>query len=286
MVVVPVDTKVPVNNLIVVADMHMNCRLGLCPPGPIPLDDGGEYVPSRLQRTVWAWWEEFWGEWVPEVCRGEPFAVVVNGDAIDGGAHHGNSTHISANLSDQERMAEMVLRPVVELCEGRYYHIRGTEAHAGTSGADEERLAEKLGAIPDEEGRRARWELWARVGRGLAHIMHHIGIAGSLAYETSAIQKELEQAFVEAARWADEPPDVVVRSHRHRNAETRIQTAKGFATACTTASWQLKTPLAHRIPSARQTRPQVGGTLVRCGNEDTYTRHRLWKIDRPKVEIV
>ena len=277
-------SKLRVPNLVVVSDLHVVSHLGLCTAAPFVMDEGGEYHASALQRKVWAWWEEFWGEWVPLVCRGEPFAVALNGDAVDGGAHHGNTNHITADLGDQQKLAVAILKPVVEACEGRYYHIRGTEAHAGQSGVDEERLASALGAVPDPDGRRARWELWIRVGRGLVHLTHHIGTAGSLAYETTAIHKELEQAFVEAARWSDEPPDVVVRSHRHRNAETRIQTSKGFATSCTTAGWQLKTPLAHRIAGARQTQPQIGGSLVRCGDEDIYTRHRLWKLDRPTVE--
>jgi len=277
----------PISNLIVISDQHCGCRFGLCPPGPVALDGGGTYWPSRLQKIVYGWWETFWGVWVPQVTRGEPFAVVNNGDAIDG-KHHGSVTQVSQNLSDQRRIALALLKPVVELCEGRYYHIRGTEAHVGPSGQEEETLAEELGAKPDAEGNHARWELWFKLGAksepGLVHIMHHIGTAGSLAYETTAVQKEMEQSFVEAGRWNDEIPDVIVRSHRHRNVETRIQSYKGFATACTTAGWQLKTPFVYKVAGARQTQPQIGGTLVRAGDEDVYTRHKLWKIDRPAIE--
>jgi hypothetical protein len=179
-----------------------------------------------------------------------------------------------------------MLAPIVEACEGRYYHIRGTEAHVGQSGQEEERLAGELGAIPDSDGRHARWELWLEIGAGLVHLSHHIGTAGSLAYETSAVHKELEQAYVEAARWQNRPPDVIVRSHRHRNVETRIQTYHGFATACTTAGWQAKTPFVYKIAGGRQTLPQIGGTLVRAGDEDVFTRHRLWNLARPKTEVV
>jgi hypothetical protein len=218
------------------------------------------------------------------VTRGEPFAVVLNGDAVDG-KHHKAVTQVSQNLTDQARIAKMVLQPVVEACEGRYYHLRGTESHVGASGQDEERLAEELNAIPDEDGRYARWELWIEIGVGLIHLTHHIGTAGSLAYETTAVHKELEQSFVEAARWGDRHPDVVIRSHRHRNVETRIQTANGFATACTTAGWQAKTPFVYKIVGGRQTLPQIGGTLVRSGDEDVYTRHALWNLKRPKAEV-
>ncbi len=272
----------PINNLIVVSDLHCGCRLGLCPP-EVKLDEDATYTHTPLQADVWKRWGEFWGTWVPTVTKGEPFSVVLNGDALDG-VHHRAVTQVSQNLTDQARIARKVLKPIVELCEGRFYHLRGTEAHVGPSGQEEERLAEELGAIPDGSGRFARWELWIEIGMGLVHLSHHIGTAGSLAYETTAVHKELEQAFVESARWGERHPDVIVRSHRHRNVETRIQTAHGFATACTTAGWQGKTPFVYKIAGGRQTQPQVGGTLVRSDDNDIYTLHRLWNLKRPTAE--
>ena len=277
--------KRPINNIIVVSDLHCGCQLGLSSADGVSMDDGGTYLPSKLQMKVKAMWDEFWGEWVPMVCRKEPFAVVVNGDAIDG-VHHGSKTQISQNLTDQRKLAEKILYPVVQACEGRYYHIRGTEAHVGKSAEEEESLAKSLGARPDDEGRYARWELWVMIGNALAHITHHIGTCGSMAYETSSPQKELEQLYVEAARWGERPPDVIVRSHRHRNVETRIQTKRGFATACVTAGWQLKTPFVFKVAGGRVTQPQIGGSLVRYGDEDVYTRHKIWEVKRPKAEIV
>jgi hypothetical protein len=275
--------KQKINNLIVVSDLHCGCQFGLC-EGQVSLDGGGIYTESAIQNDIRQRWYEFWDSWVPQVTKGEPFAVVCNGDAIDG-SHHNSTTQISHNLTDQGKIAKAILKPIVELCEGRYYHIRGTEAHVGQSGQEEERLAMELGAIPDSDGRYARWELWLEVGVGLVHLSHHIGTAGSLAYETSAVHKELEQAYVEAARWQNRPPDVIVRSHRHRNVETRIQTYHGFATACTTAGWQAKTPFVYRIAGGRQTLPQIGGTLVRSGDEDVFTSHWLWNLDRLKTEV-
>ncbi len=104
-------------------------------------------------------------------------------------------------------------------------------------------------------------------------------------YESTALMRELTEAYVESGRWGDEPPDVVIRSHRHRNAEVRVQTRKVFATVATTAGWQLKTPFTYKISGARMARPQIGGTVVRCGDEDIYTRHRVWDLKRPKEEI-
>ena len=205
----------------------------------------------------------------------------MNGDALDG-VHHGSTTQWSQNLGDQEEMAIGILQPVVAACDGRYYHIRGTEAHSGKSSTEEERLAKALGAIPNDEGQHARYELWAHIGAGLAHLSHHVGTAGSLACETGALTRELSEAYVEAGRWNNEIPDVICRSHRHRNSEVRIQTYKGFATIFTTPAWQLKTPFTYKIAGARQATPQIGGSVIRCGDEDVYTRHFVRTVSRPK----
>lgn len=274
-----------INNLVVVSDLHCGCQMGLCPAGGVKLDDGGRYSPNTLQLRLWQWWREFW-EKVPQLCRHEPYAVVVNGEAIDG-VHHNAVTQITHNLKDQENVAVKVLAPIAP--KGLLYFIRGTEAHSSASGQCDERVAERLGAVADDEGRFSRWEIRLRIGFGLVHLAHHIGTSGSMAYETSAIMKELEQIYVECARWGHEVPDVVVRSHRHRNAETRVRIRKdnrpGFATSCTTAGWQLKTPFAYRVAGARRTQPQIGGTIVRCGDEEIYTRHEIWDLEPPAIEI-
>jgi hypothetical protein len=100
-----IDGNAP--NLIIFSDTHLGCKLGLCHPDGIELDDGGRYIPSKLQRSVWQWWEEFWGEWVPRVTRGEPYDVVLNGDAIEG-VHHNATTPISHNIGEQIKLAEKV----------------------------------------------------------------------------------------------------------------------------------------------------------------------------------
>jgi hypothetical protein len=273
----------PCNNLVVVSDLHCGCRLGLCPPEPIPLDDGGSYCASHLQLKVWSMWREFWDEWIPEASHHEPYSVLLNGDCLDGN-HHNSTTQVSHNTGDQAKIARMILEPIRDKCQGRLYVVRGTEAHVGPSGVEEERLAETLGAIPDEDGRHARYELWARVGKGLVHAMHHVGTTGSSHYESSAVLKELTESYAQAGRNRLDPPDVVVRSHRHRHIEVRVPTKLGYGISFVTAAWQLRTPFAYRVPGGRVTTPQIGGSLIRQGDADLYTRHWVRDIGRsPEV---
>lgn len=274
------------NNLIVVSDTHCGCRLGLCPPSPVALDDGGTYVASDFQHKMWAMWVEFWEVWVPRVTHGEPYDVAHNGDAIDG-VHHRSTTQISQNYQDQLKIAQAVLTPVAQACRargGQYFHIRGTSAHVGESGVYEEMLAESLGAIPNAERQFARYDLWKRVGSALVHLMHHVGTTSSSAHEASAVNAELTAEYVEAARWGQEPPDFIVRSHRHRSIAVDLNSAKGYAAAIVTPGWQGKTPFAWKIAGARVSAPQFGGILIRQGDEEFHYRRRVWSMERSAEE--
>lgn len=273
-----------INNIVVVSDIHAGCQLALCPPSGVRLDEGGDYRPSPFQQKLWDMWSEFWGKVVPSYTHGEPFAVVFNGDAIDG-VHHNSTTQVTHNMTDQVRIAMAILAPVVDQCEGRYYHVRGTEAHVGKSAEHEETLAEQLGAIP-YKGQFARNDLWIRVGGGLIHLLHHIGSTGSLAYETTALMKELSESYVEAARWGRRPPDMIVRSHRHRYVDLSIPTGNGKARAVVTPAWQGKTPFCWKIPGARLATPMFGGIVIRWAAEsDTlYIREKVWTVEPSEVE--
>jgi len=273
-----------VRNIIVVSDTHFGCQLGLMPP-EFTLDNGQTVRQSPLQRKLWTMWEHFWLEWVPEVTRGEPYIIVHNGDVVDG-VHHGSVTQITQNITDQVRMAVETLKPIVTAPKvAGYYHIRGTEAHVGKSAQTEEGIARALGAVPDEIKNHARWEMYFRLNKALIHFSHHIGSTQSAAYESTAVYKELIESYTESGRWKDEPPDVVVRSHRHRHFEVRISTDKGYGISMVTPAWQLKTPFVHRLALGRTGQPQVGGCLIRTGDEDAvYTRFKVWRIERTREE--
>lgn len=277
--------EIQTNNLIVVSDLHCGDQMGLCPDKGCQLDQGGWYTPNTIQRKVWDYWNEFWCEWVPMVTRKEPYCVVVNGDALEG-QHHGSTHQISPNKAIQLKLAYDILSPIAQSkkCQALYM-IRGTEAHVGPSAEQEESLAKSLGSVPDPDtGTYSRFELWKRVGTGLVHILHHIGTTGSAAYEATAVNKELTEEFNEAARWREEPPAVIVRSHRHRCIETRIPTARGYGIAIVTPAWQAKTPFSYRIPGGRLAPPQFGGVLVRTGDEELYVRSKVWAIQRSPAE--
>lgn len=281
--------KKVVRNLVVVSDTHCGCKLALHPLEYSRLDDGGRYAPSDFQLQMLDHWNTFWNEWVPMVTHGESYDVVHNGDIIEG-THHRASTPISHNHVDQSRIATAMLKPVVERARkmgGRYFQIRGTEAHVGESAKYEEMLAKELGAVPNKAGQYARWDLWKFVGDKdgpLVHLLHHIGTTGSAAHEASAVNAELTAEYVEAARWQRTPPDFVVRSHRHRSIAVDLNSSRGYAAAIVTPAWQGKTPFTWKIPGARVSEPQFGGIIVRQGDEEFHYRRKVWSVDRSETE--
>jgi hypothetical protein len=275
-----------VRNVIVISDTHAGCQLAVCPP-KVKLDSGGTYEQSKLQAKLWDYWNFFWNQWVPQVTKHEPYIIVHNGDAIDG-KHHDSVTQITQNITDQISIAYALLDPIVHAknCAG-YYHIRGTEAHSGKSGQAEEGLAKSLKAKKDEIGNYARWELWMKLNGCLIHFSHHIGTTQSANYEYTAPYKEYIESLTDAARWHNQPPDVIVRSHRHRAIETRVATENGYGISLVTPSWQLKTPFSYRVSLGRNSMPQIGGVLIRHGNEDSvFTRSKVWNIKRPQEVVI
>ena len=273
------------NNLVVISDLHCGCQMGLCPPEGVKLDGGGHYHPSIIQQKMMTMWREFWNVFVPQVTHGEPYDVCVNGDAIDGRKHQ--SSRFTDNLADQRRVAESVILPIADKCQ-RLFMVRGTGAHVGPESEDEETMARNLGAVANSAGQYARPELWIRVGDALVHLMHHIGTTGVSSYETTAVHRELVESFNESARWSEEPPNFVIRSHRHRFSSTQINGMKGgkhvMFTAAVTPAWQAKTAYAYKIAGARIAPPQFGGLIVRQGDEEAHLRPRVWHIERAEVE--
>jgi hypothetical protein len=272
-------------NIVVINDIHAGCRMGLSPL-TVKLDGGGDYLASDFQSYLWARWREFWTDWVPHVTKGEPYDLCINGDVVDG-VHHGSTTQISHNLGDQAEIAMTLLRPIVKNAE-RYFHIRGTEAHVGPSGVEEERIARELGATPDANGNYARWDMLHEItgpdGKPrYVHFTHHISPHSSGQSEVGALGRELNDMYNESGRWGKAPADVLVRGHRHRYSQIPMVGDRGLQICVVSPGWQGKTPFTYRLSGARMALPQFGGIVVRAGDEGLYVRAKVWTIEEQAV---
>jgi len=270
------DRPVPV---VAVSDLHVGCEMALMPREGWLRDGGNRVMPSKLQRVLCDWWDEAWA-WVDRETGGE-FDVVVNGDLIEG-VHHRATTPWSANIGVQRACCEHLLQPIRERAR-RLYVIRGTEAHVGQSGEDDEAIAKTIKADrPNGSGNYSNWEMFYRMGDGaLAHFAHHISTSSSPFSETSALLREQVGGYVEAGRWGDEPASVYVRSHRHICSGIWHPSRHGITSTVTTPAWQLKTPYVHKI-SARMSQPQIGLVLLLVGDNGPYVKPWVRHIERPE----
>lgn len=254
------------------SDFHTGCKLAIMPREGIVLDEGNFIGPSPQQVKLNDILDDFTTRHVQKALgRNGKYVVVFVGDVVDG-VHHNALTLWSNNLYDQRRAAVQLLKPIVNHpnCVA-YFHIRGTECHVGGSSNDEEQVAKDLGAIPDERGNHARYELWLDVQGWLMHFMHHIGATGNLSTETNALTKELVEGFGHSAMWGNRPADVIVRAHRHRYSETRMPTHRGYAISMTLPCFQGKTPFVQRIAGGRQSISQYGGVVIEVDQDAVIT---------------
>ena len=118
------------------------------------------------------------------------------------------------------------------------------------------------------------------------NFLHHVGTTSSTAYKFHRPFRGTDRMYVEAARWRTTPPDIIVRSHRHRSIQITIPvgTAEGQsseASAIVTPAWQGKTPFAWKIPGARISTPQFGGVSVRYSDDGVlYATSKVWTVRR------
>jgi hypothetical protein len=267
--------------IIVVSDTHVGCQFALCPEF-CTLAAGGTYRRSSIQTWIYEQWHDFWHVWVPEVTKGEPYGVVFNGDSIDA-RHHGAITKWTQDHVDMAAACIDLLRPICDRAAAVYF-VAGTEAHAGQAFEHERNIASALGAVPDAAGNPVHQILRLDLDGWLVDCQHHIGTTSSMAYESTALCRELTEAFADAGRNGLRAPHVLIRSHRHRPFRLESPSSRGDATIATTAGWQLRTPFVGRVMGGRVQSPIVGGLLVRTGNDDIYVRSRNYVL--PEAEPI
>lgn len=269
---------------IVISDTHCNSTFGLCRPEGHKRDKTGDYHPSKLQLEIWRCWEHFWTEWVPNVTRGEPWDLVINGDAIDGD-HHQTPEIISRNMTDQHRAARDTLQGCVNMCKasgGSYYHVRGTFAHVGQSAANEELLAEQLGAVQGQDGAYSHYRLKLRLGHQdrsvLVQFRHHIGTSFSPVSKGTALVRAQAASYYQAGKWKREIPQFKVFSHRHTHGQWLEVGADGKCIVVVTPGWQGITPWAQGKADILDA--EFGGILIRVGDEEAYIREQVYCIEQ------
>lgn len=272
------------------SDTHSGCQLALCPPGGVPLDNGGNYHCSPLQEKLWVWWGEFW-EFVDRVVGARRLGIVHLGDAIEG-THHRATTPITHNEKDHIHIAKMVLGPLRERA-AKMWLVKGTDAHVGESGKYEQILGELLKTEPmkftrgGEDGAHietnyARPELNLRFGperMWRMNMMHHVSPTSNPQFTANALCKELYFQTSEALKWNRLPPHLLGRAHRHTFTHAEQPSAFGIQKAFALPCWQLKGPFVYKTPY-RVWQPQCGGAVVECDEHEIRVHHFVRSVEQ------
>ncbi len=213
--------------------------------------EGNEVRQNPMQEWLW----ECWGRlnlWIPEIVAGDPYALVLNGDLIEGN-HHGTKQIISPSVGDHVNCAFTLLAPVAEKAE-RVFVVRGTECHVGEN---ESALGDMLGAeMNTETGKRVFDRLTLDLNGVRNVFRHHIGTSMRRNLAGSGLSIALAEEQVEAANNGEPVPRVLCCAHRHKFGV--YQDDNGLCVV--TPPWQMLTRFGHKVVSPARTKP--GGAFL------------------------
>lgn len=239
-----------VRRIVVIGDTHCGSTTGLLPPG-CSTTEGIALGLNAHQQWIWARWLDFTEKFVPEHCGTEPFALVINGDLIDG-IHHGTMQVVSPDISDQFKIAIEALTPIVEQAE-RTYIILGTESHTRNV---EHAIATYFEAKPAPDGRPAWDRLDIDVNGCLVRFVHHISTTSRVHLRASRLSIHLANAQLEALRAKHPIPNVLCAGHCH----VLDHYSDDVGMCITGPSWQTLTRYGYKVVSNAV--PHVGGYIL------------------------
>lgn len=264
-----------IRKVVVVSDLHAGSTWAVCPPD-FRTYEGSGYRANAAQEWLYKCWCHWRDWWVPETLGNEPYAVVLNGDMIEG-LHHRTKQVVASSVAVHRRIAVELLKPLCARASAVYV-VKGTEAHVGIE--DEHGIGERLGScVSKETDEHAAYHWLLNVAGVLSSFKHHIGTSSRLGLHATQLSIHLAEEQTEAARNGYAVPRVIVRGHRHVYGEFR--TAGGLLVTC--PAWQLQTSFVHKVcPSAK---PVVGGLILDYSDLHDGLPRVLAKTYRPDESV-
>lgn len=205
--------------------------------------EGNKIEQNALQRFLWESWQQTL-RWVEAETAGANYAVVINGDLIEGD-HHGTKQIWSKDTSDHVAAAADVLQPVLARAS-HFFIVQGTESHTNNHEVSIGKIL-RAQTNPDT-GLPAFSRLHLTVHGTRCAFSHHIGTATRSWTKATALAAALAEERTQAIKNGEQVPQVVVRSHRH----TFDSYTDGRGLVVVTPPWQMLTRFGHKVvPDAR-----------------------------------
>ena len=233
--------------LVVVSDTHCGSVVGLMPPN-FETSEGNKIAHNAVQNFLWESWLDA-VRFVEDTLAGSAYALVLNGDAIEGD-HHGTKQIWSKDIADHVECAGQVLG-MLSRRANKTYIVRGTECHTHNT---EVTLGKILNAEKNPDSKLPAFDrLHLRVAGVPCAFRHHIGTSVKSWTESTALAGALAEEIIQAVRNGEEPPRVVCAAHRHKFGV--IQNAHGMCVV--SPPWQMLTRFGFKaVPEAR-TQPGI-----------------------------
>ena len=241
----------PIQLAVLLSDLHCGSAAGLL--GPDFVNHKGNPVgQNAVQVFLWDCWRRA-QDYIGHVTDGDPYALVLNGDLIEG-IHHGAGEVVDNKVCDHVAIAEEILEPLAKPA-ARIFVVRGTECHTDNN---ENTLGKILGAQrnPDMHKKRAPYafdRLQLNLHGCECAFSHHIGTSVRDYTEATQLGIVLNQEMVHASRNGERAPTVVARAHRHKFGLFD----NGHELALVTPPWQAQTRHVHKVVTAVRCHPGV-----------------------------
>lgn len=231
--------------LIDVSDIHCGSEVGLAPP--VTTTRKGNIISfggNLVQEWLWQHWTRGIKEAL-DYIGGDPFALLINGDATEGAHHHNNDELIAADIETHTNMAFDCLKPLAARSK-KTFVVAGTECH--TRGM-ETILARKLKA---ERGEALdKWHF--TINDCEIDAAHHTSVTSRAYLEASAMSIMMGNARVNYTRSGHTVPKVFLRGHRHCGGYY----SDGDGLFAVTGAWQFLTRHGHKVVTDSIPRPSI-----------------------------
>jgi hypothetical protein len=249
------ETKI--DGVIVLSDTHINSTVSVCPP-TVELDDGGTYRASRLQRALWDSFLDF-RDTAARTITGRKI-LILNGDIAELDTKRRSTQLVTINKATITKLTLKALSPFFEIAD-HVIVLRGTMAHTGKGSWAEEMIANDLDNVIASSAEVKSWYHYRGTISGYKFDVAHHGRMGGVPWtERNAGIRLAAETFWQYSNHGWPLPDVVIRSHNHRRADS----GRNFPfLAMFTPAWQAHTEFTYRI-GRENSLADIGGDIFLC----------------------
>lgn len=231
--------------VLVLSDLHVGSTVGLLPPKHRTIE-GNVIELNAVQAFLWDAWRDML-RWVEDTTAGANYAVVINGDLIEGD-HHGTKQIWSKDTADHVAAAADVLQPVLARAS-HFFIVQGTESHTNNH---EISLGKILRAQTNPDtGLPAFTRLHLSVHGCRCAFRHHIGTSVRAWTGATALAAVLAEETIQAVSNGEAAPQVVCAAHRHKFGTY----TNGRGTVVVSPPWQMLTRFGHKVVPEARTQP-------------------------------